>query len=165
VVVGTLVVATWVLARRTQRAHPTVTRLAGYAAGLVAVQIGLGVANVANRLSALTVVPHLAVGRPALGDHGGPGAARRPVRRHPERDPAEPEPAPARTARQSARAYFLLTKPRIIELLLVTTVPTMFIAARGVPSPWLMAATLFGGALSRPARTSSTATWTATSTP
>ncbi len=64
------------------------------------------------------------------------------------RDPAEPEPAPARTAGQSVRAYFLLTKPRIIELLLVTTVPTMFIAARGVPSPWLMAATLFGGALS-----------------
>jgi protoheme IX farnesyltransferase len=66
----------------------------------------------------------------------------------PERDPAEPTPAPERTAGQSVRAYFLLTKPRIIELLLVTTVPTMFIAARGVPSPWLMAATLFGGALS-----------------
>jgi protoheme IX farnesyltransferase len=64
------------------------------------------------------------------------------------RDPAEPEPAPARGARQSVGAYFLLTKPRIIELLLVTTVPTMFIAERGVPSPWLVAATLFGGALS-----------------
>ena len=61
-VVGALVLAIWVVARRTQRAHPTVTRLAGYAAGLVAVQIGLGLANVANRLSALTVVPHLAVG-------------------------------------------------------------------------------------------------------
>ena len=146
--VAVLVAAIWVVARRTQREHPTVTRLAGYAAGLVAVQIGLGVANVANRLSALTVVPHLAVGAllwgtmVALSLHAdrfaGTGA----------RDPAEPEPAPARTARQSVRAYFLLTKPRIIELLLVTTVPTMFIAARGVPSPWLMAATLFGGALS-----------------
>jgi heme o synthase len=148
VLVGTLVVAVWVVARRTQRAHPSVTRLGGYAAGLVAVQIGLGVANVANRLSALTVVPHLAVGALLWGTmvalllhadrFAGTGT----------RDPAEPEPAPARTARQSARAYFLLTKPRIIELLLVTTVPTMFIAARGVPSPWLMAATLFGGALS-----------------
>ncbi|HEV2892769.1 MAG TPA: heme o synthase [Actinomycetota bacterium] len=147
-VVGALVIATFLAARRTQRAHPTVTRLAGYAAGLVAVQIGLGVANVANRLSALTVVPHLAVGALLWGTmvalllHAdrfcGTSA----------RDPAEPEPAPARSAGQSARAYFLLTKPRIIELLLVTTVPTMFIAARGVPSPWLMAATLFGGVLS-----------------
>ena len=147
-VVGALVLAIWVVARRTQRAHPTVTRLAGYAAGLVAVQIGLGLANVANRLSALTVVPHLAVGAllwatmVALVLHADRFCGT------PARDPAEPEPAPARTAGQSARAYFLLTKPRIIELLLVTTVPTMFIAARGVPSPWLMAATLFGGALS-----------------
>jgi protoheme IX farnesyltransferase len=44
------------------------------------------------------------------------------------------------------RAYVALTKPRIIELLLVTTVPTMFVAARGVPSGWLILATLVGGA-------------------
>jgi len=40
-----------------------------------------------------------------------------------------------------------LTKPRIIELLLVTTVPTMVVAARGVPSLWLMVATVVGGTL------------------
>jgi len=147
-VVGALVIATWVVARRTQRAHPTVTRLAGYAAGLVVVQIGLGVANVANRLSALTVVPHLAVGALLWGTMVALWLHADRFSGTAERDPAEPEPAPARAARQSATAYFLLTKPRIIELLLVTTVPTMFIAARGVPSPWLMAATLFGGALS-----------------
>ena len=148
VLVGALVVATWVVARRTQRAHPTVTRLAGYAAGLVAVQIGLGVANVANRLSALTVVPHLAVGALLWGTMVALLLHADRFCGTPARDPAEPEPAPARSAGQSAKAYFLLTKPRIIELLLVTTVPTMFIAARGVPSPWLMAATLFGGTLS-----------------
>jgi protoheme IX farnesyltransferase len=148
VVVGTLVVATWLVARRGQRAHPTVTRLAGYAAGLVAVQIGLGVANVANRLSALTVVPHLAVGALLWGTLVALLLHADRFTGLPDRDPAEPEPAPARSARQSATAYLLLTKPRIIELLLVTTVPTMFIAARGVPSPWLMAATLFGGTLS-----------------
>ena len=148
VLVGTLIVVTWVVARRGQRAHPTVTRLAGYATGLVAVQIGLGVANVANRLSALTVVPHLAVGALLWGTMVALVLHADRFAGLPERDPAEPEPAPERTAGQSARAYFLLTKPRIIELLLVTTVPTMFIAARGVPSPWLMAATLFGGALS-----------------
>ena len=46
-----------------------------------------------------------------------------------------------------ALAYFALTKPRIIELLLVTTIPPMIVAERGVPSLWLMFATLFGGAL------------------
>jgi protoheme IX farnesyltransferase len=44
-------------------------------------------------------------------------------------------------------AYLALTKPRIIELLLVTTVPTMIVAARGLPSIWLMTATVVGGAL------------------
>ncbi len=44
-------------------------------------------------------------------------------------------------------AYVALTKPRIIELLLVTTLPTMIVAARGLPPVWLMAATLLGGAL------------------
>jgi protoheme IX farnesyltransferase len=44
-------------------------------------------------------------------------------------------------------AYVALTKPRIIELLLVTTLPTMIVAQRGVPSVGLMAATLLGGAL------------------
>jgi protoheme IX farnesyltransferase len=45
------------------------------------------------------------------------------------------------------RGYLALTKPRIIELLLVTTVPTMVVAARGLPSGWLVLTTLVGGAL------------------
>jgi len=40
-----------------------------------------------------------------------------------------------------------LTKPRIIELLLVTTVPTMMLAARGLPAPAVLLVTLGGGAL------------------
>jgi protoheme IX farnesyltransferase len=44
-------------------------------------------------------------------------------------------------------AYVALTKPRIIELLLVTTVPTMIVAAKGFPSIWLIVATVLGGAL------------------
>ncbi|MDQ3751784.1 MAG: heme o synthase [Actinomycetota bacterium] len=51
------------------------------------------------------------------------------------------------TARDRAAAYFALTKPRIIELLLITTVPPMIVAADGWPSPWLILATLTGGAL------------------
>lgn len=41
-----------------------------------------------------------------------------------------------------------LTKPRIIELLLITTVPVMFLAEQGVPNMWLVLATCFGGYLS-----------------
>jgi len=52
-----------------------------------------------------------------------------------------------RPVRLVARSLFLLTKPRIIELLLVTTVPTMLLARRGLPSPWLIALTLLGGGL------------------
>ncbi len=44
-------------------------------------------------------------------------------------------------------SYLALTKPRIIELLLVTTLPTMVVAERGMPSVGLMVATLVGGAL------------------
>jgi protoheme IX farnesyltransferase len=50
-------------------------------------------------------------------------------------------------ARSRLGAYVALTKPRIIELLLVTTVPTMIVAAKGLPSIWLMLATVAGGAL------------------
>jgi protoheme IX farnesyltransferase len=45
------------------------------------------------------------------------------------------------------RAYVALTKPRIIELLLITTVPAMFLAADGLPSMWTVVATLVGGTL------------------
>ncbi len=43
--------------------------------------------------------------------------------------------------------YLALTKPRIVELLLVTTVPTMLVAARGIPPVGLIVATLVGGSL------------------
>jgi len=49
---------------------------------------------------------------------------------------------------RKAKAYFELTKPRVIELLLVSTVPTMILAQRGIPDLWLMVATVVGGALS-----------------
>src|SRR5688572_3534538 len=56
--------------------------------------------------------------------------------------------APAtRTRGELVRGYIALTKPRIIELLLVTTVPAMVLAQRGMPPLWLIAATLVGGSL------------------
>ncbi|HEX2049817.1 MAG TPA: heme o synthase [Actinomycetota bacterium] len=60
-----------------------------------------------------------------------------------------PRPAPAPlSARDKVLAYVALTKPRIIELLLVTTVPSMIVAARGLPPLDLVLTTLLGGALS-----------------
>jgi len=50
--------------------------------------------------------------------------------------------------RAKIRSYVTLTKPRIVELLLVTTVPTMFLAKRGMPSIWLLLVVVVGGALS-----------------
>ncbi|MEX2324389.1 MAG: heme o synthase [Nitriliruptoraceae bacterium] len=55
--------------------------------------------------------------------------------------------ASAATWRDAVADYTSLTKPRIIELLLVTTVPAMFVAARGWPGTGLLVATLAGGAL------------------
>ena len=49
--------------------------------------------------------------------------------------------------RARAAAFVALTKPRIVELLLVTTVPSMVLAERGLPSLWLMGATVLGGAM------------------
>jgi protoheme IX farnesyltransferase len=53
----------------------------------------------------------------------------------------------ARQARRSVAHYVALTKPRVVELLLVTTVPAMILAADGVPDLGLVAAVLVGGAM------------------
>ncbi len=58
--------------------------------------------------------------------------------------PAAPAPLPLTTR---LAGFVALTKPRIIELLLVTTVPTMIVAEGGLPSVWLMVATVIGGTL------------------
>ncbi|WP_255474737.1 heme o synthase [Glutamicibacter sp. JC586] len=49
--------------------------------------------------------------------------------------------------KRKASAYLALTKPRVIELLLVSTFPTMIFAERGMPPLWLMISTLVGGAM------------------
>jgi protoheme IX farnesyltransferase len=57
-------------------------------------------------------------------------------------------PVRPRSALSTLRAYVALTKPRVIELLLVTTVPVMVLAESGLPNLWLVLATVVGGALS-----------------
>lgn len=61
--------------------------------------------------------------------------------------PSAPTPT-RKNFRRKVRAYFALTKPRVIELLLVVTVPAMILAQQGLPSIWLVIATLIGGAMS-----------------
>ncbi|WP_405085699.1 heme o synthase [Microbispora sp. NBC_01389] len=53
-----------------------------------------------------------------------------------------------RSAGALVKAYVALTKPRIIELLLITTLPVMFLAARGLPDLWTATATMVFGTLS-----------------
>src|ERR671917_1441638 len=91
---------------------------------------------------------------PIPGSKGPPGAplpARFRARGHPVTALSERQADPARRLPAVLRArvgsYVALTKPRIIELLLVTTVPAMMLAARGWPSFSLLAATLVGGTL------------------
>lgn len=53
-----------------------------------------------------------------------------------------------RTIGSTVKAYVSLTKPRVMELLLVSTVPVMFLAQGGMPDLWLVVATVIGGAMS-----------------
>jgi protoheme IX farnesyltransferase len=143
IVVAGLVVWTAIAIRRSTDA-PLPRRLATWLLVLVAVQIALGGLNVISRLSAVFVVPHLAVGAAMWG--ASVWLWLTSCRLRPSEIPAASttaEPGPMDTV----RAYISLTKPRIIELLLVTTVPTMVLAQGGLPSVWLMIAVVAGGTL------------------
>ncbi|RLK12473.1 protoheme IX farnesyltransferase [Micromonospora sp. M71_S20] len=65
----------------------------------------------------------------------------------PVRTAAEESAVARRDVRAVVAAYVTLTKPRIVELLLVTTVPAMMLADGGLPSLWLVAVVLVGGSL------------------
>jgi len=144
-VVAGLVAWTWFRVHRETDA-PLPRRLATWMLIGIALQIVIGGLNVWSRLSAVFVVPHLALGAALWGGSVWLLLAGRRLRVADVRRaaaPSAPEPGPIETV----RAYIALMKPRIIELLLITTVPTMVLAAAGVPSIWLMAAVIFGGTL------------------
>ena len=56
--------------------------------------------------------------------------------------------AAERSLKRTIKGYIELTKPRVLELLLVSTVPVMFLAQHGLPNLWLVAATVIGGSMS-----------------
>jgi protoheme IX farnesyltransferase len=141
-VVGLVVMALAIVAWRTQRDHPMLLRLAVGAAILFAIQVMIGGAQVVTRLAEWTQTLHLALGAviwatltgltvtsyytARVGVPAGAGAG----------EVAGTGPGGEqgrRTAGDTVRAYVALTKPRIIELLLVTTVPAMVLATRDLP--------------------------------
>jgi heme o synthase len=172
---GTVIVV-WRSVRAARHGGPpvpggeTVLALFGTAAALYAVQVIVGALQVTTNLAGWAVALHLALGaaiwalvaggafvgyfaaRTADAPGGEPADAGpgRPVDPTPSDSPIDApagSPNGSPTLRDRVSAYVALTKPRIIELLLVTTVPAMFLAARGVPPLDLVLWTLVGGTL------------------
>jgi heme o synthase len=176
IVVGLIVAAIVVAALRTQRRHRVIVRLAVTAGVAFVAQALVGGLQVLTRLAEWTQTLHVALGAivwtlmcalaitayctARVSASVGSGLAS--GRGVPSSEPgtagtatsstAEPSPA-GTTGGQTIRAYIALTKPRIIELLLVTTIPAMVLAARDVPGlglgewTWLALWTLVGGSL------------------
>src|SRR5207244_2055760 len=114
--------------------------------GLFAVEVLVGALNVFTRLHSAVVTTHLGLSALIWSCLVALVAV---TWRAPARSEFVQRPVGAAAARprEKVLAYLALTKPRIIELLLVTTVPTMVVAKRGVPSGWLVLATVLGGTL------------------
>ena len=136
-VVAVIVVVIAIVALRTQRSQRTIVGLAVGAAGLFTIQIIVGGLQVLTRLSAWTQTLHLALGAIIWAMLAGLTVVSYYTART---QIVEPQPSSEagstetpRTRGDSIRAYIALTKPRIIELLLVTTVPAMVLATRWVP--------------------------------
>ncbi len=153
VVVGLITLAVWVVAWRTQRQHRPIVVLATVAAIFFPIQSLIGAFQVWTQLAPWTETVHLALGSFIWGAMAalafvayytartsptglGAGGGRHEAR--------AAEPA---GVRDTLRAYVALTKPRIIELLLVTTVPAMVMAAHGIPRLDLVWWTMLGGSL------------------
>ena len=156
-VVAVIVAIVAIVAVRTQRSHPPIVRLAVGAAALFALQIVVGGLQVLTQLSAWTQTLHLALGAIIWAMLAGLTVVSYYTARTQVVDPqpgqGEGSAASPRTRGDSIRAYIALTKPRIIELLLVTTVPAMVLATRWVPGldwgTWgtLVVWTMVGGTL------------------
>jgi protoheme IX farnesyltransferase len=142
-----LISALWIV-RREKGSPMRVRQLLTYAVAVFAVQCVIGAIQIFTKLAPWTQTLHVALatfiwiltvgaasialleGRSAGGS--SPGGTKRSEL----------------TLRETIFAYVALTKPRIVELLLITTVPAMLLAAHGFPPLALIAATLVGGTLS-----------------
>ncbi len=148
VVVGLIVAAIALAAWRTQRRHRALVGLAVAAAVLYPVQALVGGLQIMTGLSEWSQTLHLALGTLIWGLLAALAvAAHYEARVGVSAGAGDTATEGTRTFQDSVRAYVALTKPRIVELLLVTTVPAMVLAQRGIPSPALIFWTLLGGTL------------------
>ncbi len=147
-----LVLVIWLAIRaRTMAARSRdLVVLSTAALGLLVAQIVVGAANVWSRLAPAAVTAHVAISALVWGTLVATALV---SRRRSAQGRTRPADGDVRgngkrgSLRETTAAYFQLTKPRVIELLLVTTVPAMVLAGRRLPSIWLVLATLLGGAL------------------
>ena len=153
-----VVVAFWAIWRRSRTTDQVLLGLVGTATALYAVQVIVGAMQIFTSLAAWAVALHLSLGAliwalfvaatlrsyyetrlvgSVESSTGGADAS----------DVTGGDRHAPVTLRDRVGAYVALTKPRIIELLLVTTVPAMVLAARGIPPLDLVFWTLLGGSL------------------
>ena len=157
-VVALIVWATSIAAWRTQRAHPVVSRLAAWVGVLFTVQVAIGALLVFTVLAPWVRTLHVAIGSIVWALAVALAFAAYYEARLDRGTVVEGDGEPAAEASGSGRggtvrAYVALTKPRIIELLLVTTIPAMVLATRDLPGmtppEWfrLVLWTMVGGSL------------------
>lgn len=134
------------------RPDPLVKRMSRWVIALLLVEMAAGVVNVLLLAPVWMQVVHL-----ALADGLwialvmlflstiAKGVERRDVAEEEEAPLPESEKVPIR---ETINAYIALTKPRVISLLLFTTITAMFAAANGAPNPWLVIFVTIGGYMS-----------------
>jgi heme o synthase len=147
-----LVLVVWLAIRARTMANRSrdLVVLSTAALGLFVAQVLVGAANVWSELAPAAVTAHVAVSALIWGvlvaiatvsrrfaTRYRTGVGEGDVRANGQRS----------SLRETTAAYFQLTKPRIVVLLLITTVPAMLLAGRELPSIWLVLATLAGGSV------------------
>jgi protoheme IX farnesyltransferase len=146
-----LLLVTWVAirARTTEGRSRDLVILSTVALLLYVAQILVGAANVWTELGAASVTAHVALSALIWGVMVAIATVSRRLAVHRTREVLGDARSNGKrgTIRETTATYFRLTKPRIVVLLLVTTVPAMMLAERGLPSLGLMLATLVGGAI------------------
>jgi heme o synthase len=153
VVVGLLVAIVAVLAWQVRRERPGLVALALLAAVLYPIQAFVGGLQVLTRLDEWTQTLHVALGAGLWGLLVALTTASHYTARVEASTAGDPATPGRRSTPDTVKAYVALTKPRIIELLLVTTVPAMVLATRDLPGVelphfgWLVLWTLIGGTL------------------
>jgi protoheme IX farnesyltransferase len=139
-----LIAATWIV-RREAGSPRRVKRLLEASLGIFAVQCIIGALQIVTKLAPWTQTLHVALATTIwLLTSAAAVTALLEARVGSGRS----NTSGGGSMRSSILAYVALTKPRIVELLLITTVPAMLLAARGMPSPLLIGAALIGGTLS-----------------